>query len=428
MSGRTLLAIMLALACCAPLAAGQNREAALDALQWFPEGAYGYLAFCDWAGLQKTIVFTDFGDVFSNSEFGLLIDSTPLPQSALEGLEWVCMARLLRLRLADEDEMGETRQIRSIVTISDGEVVEKKKERLGREEVLANSIRGDEGSMWVLAFDDTRAVVKDGLAAGWLSRTGEKIMGRPILSISAEKEGDEQGGYFAYPAVTNELLLADDIELIKSMVAAGMGRGSLFIYAPEFMDLSPFIPDLGQSWQVSMVRSRNRQTMELWKEHMEMEERVEDLQKQLDEGLQYEITSFEAGDTIVEKSICIFGSDEVASQSAEEIRQELLSKKNDFSKRSYSINIVVLSDDGEVVNKGRTKRLNRVLNRSSSLSGNKAGKTEVIVEDNVVTTVFVWGERELQTLRFLKNSGQSEDGGIVITTDEGEQARLEIKK
>ena len=406
MSGRTLLAIMLALACCAPLAAGQNREAALDALQWFPEGAYGYLAFCDWAGLQKTIVFTDFGDVFSNSEFGLLIDSTPLPQSALEGLEWICMARLLRLRLADEDEMGETRQIRSIVTISDGEVVERKKEKPSREEVLAHSIRDDEGSLWVIALEDTRAVVRDGLAAGWLSRTGEKFMGKPIFSVSTERKGTEQSGYFAYPAVTNELLLADDIELLKSMVTAGLGQGSSFVYAPEFMDLSPFIPDLGQNWQVSMVRTRNRETMELWTEHTEMEQRVEQLREELEEGLQYEITSFEAGDTIVEKSICIFGSDEVASQSAEEIRQELLSKKNDFSKRSYSINIVVLSDDGEVVNKGRTKRLNRVLNRSSSLSGNKAGSTEVFVEGNVVTKVFVWGEKELQTLRFLKNSGQ----------------------
>jgi len=427
MSGKALLATMLVLACCTPLAAGQNREAALDALQWFPEGAYGYLAFCDWAGLKKTIVFTDFGDVFSNSEFGLLIDSTPLPQSALEGLEWICMARLLRLRLADEDEMGKTRQIRTTVTISDGEVVETKKEKPSREEVLANSIRDDEGSLWVLAFDDTRAVVKDGLAAGWLSRTGEKFMGRPILSISAERKGAEQSGYFAYPAITNELLLADDIELLKSMVSAGMGQESSFVYGPEFVDLSPFIPDLGQSWQVSIVRSRNRETMELWTEHTEMEQRADHLQEQLDEGLQYEITSFEAGNTIVERSICIFGSDELASQCAEEMKHSLLDDKDSLRKQSSSFNITVLDDDGEV-NEGRTKRVNRVIKRSSNLSGNKAGSTQVFVEDNVVTTVFIWSEKELQTLRFLKNSEQSEDGGIVITTDEGEQARVKIKK
>jgi hypothetical protein len=421
MAGRIFLPALAVLFCFAPSAPAQNREAALDALHWFPEGAYDYLAFCDWTGLKKTIVFSDFGEVLTNSQFSHLVESSPLPESTRESLEWICAARLLHLRLANEEEMVEMGQVRTIVTVSPDGVSETRKEKPSREEILDQSVRGDEKSLWIISFDDTRAVVKDGLAAGWLSRTGESFKGRPFFSVSAGADEGGQSAYFAYPTVTNELLVADDLELLKSMAAAGMGQDSSFVDGTEFTDLSPFIPDLGQSWQVSLVRPRNRQMMELWKDHPEMEQRVSELEEQCEKGLQYEITSFEARDTIVERTISIFGSDEFASRSAEEIKQKFLKDKEDFKQRSTHTEIIIMDDNGEVYEQHSGLR-DRLFNRSSLLSSNKAGKTDVFVEDNIVMTVFVWGEKELQTFRFLKKAAEAADSQDQVHTQVTSQA------
>ncbi|HUX07813.1 MAG TPA: hypothetical protein VMX35_10930 [Acidobacteriota bacterium] len=356
--------------------------------------------------MKKTIVFSDFGEVLTNSQFSHLVDSSPLPELTRESLEWICMARPLRLRLANEREMAQMEQARTVVTVNGKVVSGTKKEKPSREEILEHSIRDDEGGLWIIAFYDTRAVVKDGLASGWLSRTGESFKGRPFFSVSAGADEGGQSAFFAYPTVTNELLVADDLELLKSMAAAGMGQASSFVDGTEFADLSPFIPDLGQSWQVSVVRSRNREMMELWKDHPEMEQRVNELEEQYEKGLQYEITSFEARDTIVDRTICIFGSDEFASRSAEEIKQKFLKDKEDFKQRSTFTQITIINDNGEVYEQ-RSGLLDRLFNRSSLLSSNKAGKTDVFVEDNIVMTVFIWGEKELQTLRFLKNAAEA---------------------
>jgi hypothetical protein len=423
MARRIFLVLMTALACCAPFAIGQNRDAALEACHWLPDGTYSFIGFCDWSGLKKTVIFSDFGDILAKSQFSNIVDSSPLPESTRENLEWICTARLSSLRLADDEEMAKMGQVRTVITTSEDGVTETRKEKPSRKEILERSIRDDEGKLWILAFDDTRAVVKEGLKDGWLSKTGESFKGRLFLSISAGTGKDEKGGYFAYPTVSNELLVADNIDLLKGMAAAGMGQSLSFVDGTEFTDLSPFIPDLGQSWQVSLAMPRNRETMELWKEHPEMEQRMNDLEEQYEKGLQYEITSFEAGDTIVERTISIFGSDEFASRYAEEIKLKLQAETVESKAKSSSVQVTVSGIDGEI-DQQRSDLLSRLFKRSSLLSSNRAGKTQVSVENNIVTAVFVWSEKELQTLRFLKSAEESANS----QNQSGEEVIIQIKK
>ena len=409
-----LLTSALLVACCAVMVAAQDKEAAFDALYWLPDGTYGYLAFTQWAGMQKTAVFADYGDLLSGSQFNNLFKDSPLPESAREGLEWICMARLMRLRLADEEELAQMSQVRTIITMSDDGEMKTRKERPSREEVLAHGVRNDEGSLWVVGFDDAAGLVKAAVAEGWLSRTGEKFMGRPIYALSG-KRGEERDTGYAYATVSNELLLADDIEMLKEMVASGMGQGSSFVYSAEFNDLAPFIPDFGQSWRVSVMRAERKEKIDLWADLPELDERVEKLEKELNEGLQYEITSYEFSDAIVEKSICIFGSDEYAAESAKEIEERLQNEQGNAFHDSESVSITVMGDDGEV-DKGQTQKLNRLFHRSSQLAGHKAGKTEVVLEGNIVTTIFTWGERQLQTMRFLRETSE-QTGSVQIQID-----------
>ena len=421
---RVLSAALLLMACCTAPVAPQEKEAALDALYWLPDGTYGYLAFAHWTGMQTTAVFADYGDLFSNSEFSSLVDGCPIPETAREGLEWICTARLMRLRIADEAEMEQMSQARTVITMNDDGGMKTRKEKPSREEVLARSVRNDEGTFWVAAFEDTAGLVKEAVSGGWLSATGVRCMGRPIYSLSG-REGSERNSGYAYATVTNELLLADEIEMLEEMVASGMGQGSSFVYSAAFNDLAAYIPDFGQSWRVSVMRAHNVETIDLLAEYPELEERVESLEEQLREGLQYEIVSHEFGDTIIEKRICIFGSDDYAAESAREIENNLRNTRENSLQDAESITITAMNDDGEVDRK-RTGQLNRLFKRSTQFAGDKAGKTEVILEDNVVTTVFIWDERQLHTMRMLNNAAEATrasqlEAQIQITSEPKEQ-------
>ena len=383
-----VLLIMLVQSICA----AQEQPAVDDVFRWFPEGTYKTLAFADLGRLRASDSYHHYSSVYSDTGKYLTSSWNPLPDEAKQLLTRIAFGHLVNYRdkLTPVDKLDENAQL-TLLGEKDEQLTVDGSGRLAvRDSVDAGA------TLWVLGFDDTVAIVRQGLKAGWLTRPGLRMIRRPVFKLSAAQD-DQNRSFYAYATTTNELLIANELLTLMRMIKVGHGADLGILDSPDYALLPPVIGELGQSWSIAPKTLHDRAMLEKLTKSGSSEEGIKELEASIESGPIFEITSNAfAENSITETTIRIYGSDESAKSHAIEIRAELEKERWDFLGELDKMKALSGSEKSEQ----RRKLINRAADRLSGLTES----IKTTVKGNVVRTIITIGKRELGALRYLTDT------------------------
>ncbi len=377
----------------------QERATAGEVFSWFPEGSYRTLAHIDYSKIKDNENFGIFKELFGDLGVMESLDSTPLPELANKIVEKMTFAQLMNLKIRETVvEEGKSRSrshddmLSQDTTNAQGKPVVRTTENAG-------------GKLWVFTFEDTPGVVKEAVKDGWLARAGLRFNKRPVYKIVARGAEESQTDYFAYATGTNELLVAEELEQLEKMIKAGYGAELSILDDSDYMDLMPFIQDLGQTWRIRPNRVQIREQIDLWSQNPDMDEKVRELEEKLNTDVQYEIATFELTDVLKAIQMKIFGDEDLAKQEAEKVagqmKQAQQGIKSGMQEARKQVHNLDESEEGQKLTEEQKQLASRVVNRAMGFANNLLESQETTVEGTVVKTVITFGERQLNTLKFL---------------------------
>ena len=308
-------------------------------------------------------------------------------------------ARLLKLRVEEKVIKSEDRH-ESNVDIEQGRITQYASNADGKE--VVRRAANDGGMLWVFTFEDIVEFIKTAVKDGWLNRAGMRINEQPVYKVVAREAEESQADYFAWAAPTGELLFAKTLEQLQEMISAGLGLSLGLLDDNDYMDLFPYITDLGQSWSIEPMRVRVRMQIDLWSQYPDLDPQVRELEENMETGRLYEIESYEfRDDSIAVSSIKIYGDEEKAEAEAAKVNAQLgqaaSSLKESRKETMNGINEAVVEGEGREL----SQREKQIVNRALGFAGNLIEGQETTVDGPVVKTVITFGERQLSTLKFL---------------------------
>ncbi|HUX08336.1 MAG TPA: hypothetical protein VMX35_13605 [Acidobacteriota bacterium] len=377
----------------------QERVTAGEVFNWFPEGSYRTLAHIDYSLIKNNENFGIFKELFGDLGVDESTDSIPLPESVADAVEKLTYAQLMKLRIretvVEEGKKGghsHDSMLSQATTNAEGKPVLRTTENTG-------------GKLWVFTFEDTPGLVKQAVKDGWLSRAGMRINKLPVYKLVARGAEESQADYFAYATATNELLVAEEMEQLELMIKAGYGAGLSLLDDSDYQDLLPYVQDLGQTWRIRPNRVQIREQIDLWSRNPDMDDKVRELEEKLNTDVQYEISTFELTDVLKAIQMKIFGDEELAEQEAVRVSGEMEQArqgiKSGMKEARQQVQNIDQSEEGQKLSEEQKQLATRMVNRAMGFADNLLESQETTVEGTVVKTVITFGERQLNTLKFL---------------------------
>jgi hypothetical protein len=399
MSKARIAAVLSFIFIFAALAQAQEKPTAGEVFNWFPEGSYRTLGYIDYSKLRANQYYDIFKELFGDEGLAESKDSLPLPKDVIQHVEQLIYGQLMKLKIRDTVvEEGKNRPH------SDENMLSREATDAGGRTVVSTT-EDTGGKIWVFSTDDTVGLVKQGEKDGWLARAGMRINKAPVYKLVARGAEESQTDYFVYATPTNELLVAEEYAQLEMMVKAGLGVELGMLDDSDYMDLFPHIQDLGQSWRIVPNRIRMREQIDLWSQNPDMDEKVKELEERLNTDVQYEISTFEVGDDVKAIHIKIFGDEELAKQEAEKIagqmQQARQGLKEGMKQAKQEVQKIDTTEEGQKLTEEQKQLAGRLVNRAMGFANNLIENQETTVDGTVVKTVMTFGERQLNSLRFI---------------------------
>ena len=306
------ITVALLLTACAFVSAEQDVIAPEELLSWFPAGLYDRVTHSDDAAIAAAEAHPLFAKYFD--QISRHFTHGDLPPALQEGIRSTTTASMLRNRVSTKEE-GE----------SGGEDKEKKpsRSRQGGATFAANiggervEITSAGARLYVYRYDDLDSLVTSALESGEISAMDEQALERPILSFAAKNLAGAPSDYVGWASPTQELLVAEDVDLLRSMIAAGTGREMDMLSEPSNADLLVLLEDLGQRWDIHNFIGKIELMARVAEKRGADEERVSQLEALADTAMRYHATAWEVGESVVERTVIVCGSEERAKGMAE---------------------------------------------------------------------------------------------------------------
>jgi hypothetical protein len=166
----------------------------------------------------------------------------------------------------------------------------------------------------VYRLDSIPDLVKVALETNEISDTGVIFRGFKIYGYGGISFKGERTDMFAADAFGLEWLVAEDIDSLKLMIATGLQLNPSILEDEEMADFADIIPDLGETWLISL----RLPVSELQREqYLRRGYTEEDLQDWFEEDLQQPVYQFQTGyyaDGYTQKEIGWYVDEERAQQ------------------------------------------------------------------------------------------------------------------
>jgi hypothetical protein len=368
---RTIIGIFVSAFIFGLIATAQEARLAGDVFAWFPEGVYRDLAFSDKVKMAESPLYTMFKEILENAGGERYESRNPLPDSVKNAVESQTSGSLLKLGVpaahheshVDEADVGEEEELHESATL-----------------------------LWVFRFADVEGALKEAVDAGSIAPIGLRINKRPVYSMNARKSEESQKAFYAYATLTNELLVAEDLELLKLMIKTGMGLELGLLDDTEYADMLRYVAILSQSWAIKPEKVMLKWRIEKAQDDEKMAASVERWRQDLETGPQYRIENFDFGDeAVAAQEMQVYKTDEYAEAAGGKTRQDLDNAQAEIPKNVESL-------DKE---KKLTDREKRVANKALGFASDLLGSIETTVEDNIVSTTVLFTKQQLNSLNSI---------------------------
>lgn len=341
-----------------------------EVFSWFPEGSYTHLCFVDNAKLTGSKLYPLFNEIMNNVGGEKFNSRNPLPESLKKNIQNHSVAKIIKLAVSQEE----------IPEAADEQGNHEKHENEHKKEKL----------LWVFRYVDVKMEIDEALKAEQIAKTGLRINKVSVFQLNARGTEESQKEYYAYPTVTNELLVAENMELLESMIKTGRGVELGLLDDTGYADLFPYVSNLGLSWCVNPAKESLKEKIELFSAEEGKEEIIEKLKERMENGPIYDIENIDLGEDVVLSKISIYSDKELAEKAAGKLAGELDKAKGKIEEAGEKIE-----------GKDLSKREQKLVKRAMGFAGDLLGSQETTVEGNVVTTKFYMGKQQLNTLNSI---------------------------
>lgn len=215
----------------------------------------------------------------------------------------------------------------------------------GEEPAVSNmTIMMDNGAtMTVHRFLNLAENIDAALKEGTLVRTGKKIAGKPVYSFANQEKGDRSAKLFAWTTPENELLVCDNLKLLREMIKAGNGDTMRLLDDEDYVDLVQLLPDLGSSWSLS-ASGKTRKQFEKELDSSDLTSEQRDRRKEENEKRELlSISSWKVTDKLIKAKYQVFHTNDAAElakvndkTSEPDIASMFMSDSNDPAMTEYT--------------------------------------------------------------------------------------------
>lgn len=269
---------------------------AKDLLRWFPDSGYSNVIFSNAQMVRESRIEKEYRGTFGE------IDSN--------GLEQILLPEKLR---------------KAIIVNCNGVLVETEtiKETPKNNKGKRSNNRREIGQRFsILLIADSTTLITEELKKGSLSRAGFKLFKQPVYSLSGDtKKGKREG--FLWVSPEGFLVLTSNKELMKLVAKTGMGRHPSFINNDENSRILNMANSLGQEWRLRFISSVKEQRIEKLIEKGGDYEKIEALEKALEQDMILEIVSFTLDKETTKTSYKLYQDNETAEKKAKEYKKSI---------------------------------------------------------------------------------------------------------
>ena len=401
----TLVGIMLM----AGLAMGQEKLSVSESLKWMPDGVYIDFGNYNVTELKKAPSFKFFEMLMNEDNGSLIGQEPPLPKSIKDKVEYISYARTRIVGSEDEVQALEAaiREKGRAISVK----VEKSKNGKGKKglsekdqeelDKLTEELRSLRStlSLWVYKIADLPELMAKELKNGTFARIGKRLYKKPVFSFNAGTKGKStnKSKNFAYATDTGELLICKDYEILKAMVKSGLGAASNIFDNQEYTTVSNFLVTRGQAWKVEPKRYLNLKEIEKLRAKADVDDsKLEAREEAMEKTEVFKISNMILSEDVIMQNISVFNNSAAAeahynmmNNTFKQTSQELKNSRKDIKK--------------EISNSGKqlSAREEKMVNAAMGFAGNLLESQKTVVEDSVVTTSIVFGQKQQRTLTML---------------------------
>lgn len=230
------------------------------------------------------------------------------------------------------------------------ETIDKEKKKM----IVYGVVEIENRTLQVYHLYDVQGAIKAAIAEGSMSETGEKRQGKPIFKYS-QKNARSESTTYAWPTDTGELLMADSVEGLDSMIETIRGVRASILSQREYLEAFEMIPDLGHSWTIASFENM-RWRDELTLDYVTDDKMKENLRDSISNSPLFRITNQSLDDTYTLTSIDLFENIDIAAQRLELYKKQSARLRRMLNRPSLSKKVnemqVFMAENTEYKQKG----------------------------------------------------------------------------
>lgn len=372
-----LFALML-LAFASAFCLADDPVKAKDLLKWFPDTGYSTVSYSNTAAVNQYPLKKEYRFVFDNISNHSLEESL-LPENIKNAILGKCTAVMTKFEIAAEP---------------------KKEGNLPVPEVHEHLVNNGE-RFSILILNDAASLVEAAAKSGNLTRIGAKLFKSPIYSLSAGSDKEKKEG-FLWLSPDGVVILTETKEVLKSVAKTGMGRASSFLDQTDNSRIVNMSDDFGVEWRVRFISKEKEDRIEKLIDQGENYERVEALEKALEEDMVFEVLSFQLSEEIIKTKYMIYQDSETAEKNMKQYKKGIkdagVSIRNDLAKEKKDLK---QHDPGE-------EKLNKAVVKFVSLTLNDVADTletqKITLDGDTVISQNTFGKKHYQIKKDIKDA------------------------
>jgi hypothetical protein len=173
--------------------------------------------------------------------------------------------------------------------------------------------------MNVYRYEWLQPIIKEAEDAGEISSTGIIFMGQQIYTYLGTNYRGERTKMYAAATFSQEWVVAEDMNSLKLMLATGMGRHASILEDEEMEVIAEVLPDLGESWVISLVEPISRMQREAYRRNGTPEEYIREWEQEDPKQPLFIFNTTYYKDKYIEKVIKWYTSEEYAQAASQQV-------------------------------------------------------------------------------------------------------------
>lgn len=292
--------------------AQEEKLSALDILKWFPLDTYESISHVDEESVEKAASKETLVKI--NDRYDFAKSYLPLPPPMKNNYSSFTTALKVKLLVYEYTSPKQ-----------------KGKRPAGK---MAAMIVGDKAyaaestgfHLGVYRFADLDSLIKEAEKAGHITPTTDLFDKRYIYKTSANIF-KRQASLFLYPSVFQELLVCENLNILKKMIATGYGNEANILDEQEFTELADIIPDLGPCWDWMTFSLHWKVILNKAEKEGAAQEEIDKRRDENEKRALWQLTSHDLGREYVQKEIQSFADDDFARAQYERMKNFVYTEK-----------------------------------------------------------------------------------------------------